>query len=96
MTTITTRWGNEWSRGVAGDKADLMLATAQAAANNWAKYLQGDQDIVIDVGIGNVGGRTFSPMAVRCITTTAAGGKRPPSPRLVMASTSTATPRMAC
>ncbi|GJD72449.1 hemolysin [Methylobacterium goesingense] len=59
MTTITTRWGNEWSRGVAGDKADLMLATAQAAANNWAKYLQGDQDIVIDVGIGNVGGPDF-------------------------------------
>ncbi|MCJ2048057.1 hemolysin [Methylobacterium sp. J-078] len=59
MTTITTRWANDWARGVAGDKADLILATAQAAANNWAKHFQGDQDIVIDVGIGNVGGPGF-------------------------------------
>ncbi|NEU13732.1 hemolysin [Methylobacterium sp. BTF04] len=56
MTTITVKWRGDGSQSTAGDKADLFLSTAQAAANTWAKHLQGNQDIVIEVGIGNVGG----------------------------------------
>ena len=59
MTTITVQWINEGSQSTAGDKAELFLSTAQGAANTWAKHLQGDQDIVIEVGIGNVGGPAY-------------------------------------
>ena len=59
MTTITTKWASDGARIAVGDKAEVFLATAQRAADEWAKYLQGDQDIVIEVGIGNVGGARF-------------------------------------
>ncbi|KQQ26433.1 hemolysin [Methylobacterium sp. Leaf123] len=59
MTQIAVKWKNDGSQEIAGDKADLFLATAQGAADSWAKHLQGNETIVIEVGIGNVGGAAF-------------------------------------
>lgn len=59
MTKISVTWVDDWSRGRAGDRADLILATAQGAADGWAKYIQGDSTIDFTIGIGNVGGGNF-------------------------------------
>ena len=56
MTRIVVTWANDASRLAAGNRADLILATAQGAADGWAKHMQGPGTIDIALGIGNVGG----------------------------------------
>ncbi|CAO4168580.1 hemolysin [Methylorubrum aminovorans] len=59
MTKISVTWANSYSISMAGDRANLILATAQGAADGWAKYLQGEGTIDITIGIGNVGGGNY-------------------------------------
>ncbi|MFJ7438749.1 hemolysin [Methylorubrum thiocyanatum] len=59
MTKISVTWANGSSINLAGSKASLILATAQAAADSWAKHIQGESTIEIALGIGNVGGGSY-------------------------------------
>ncbi|KQO69291.1 calcium-binding protein [Methylobacterium sp. Leaf89] len=59
MTRISVTWADDWSRSQAGGRADLILATAQAAADGWGKYIQGNGTIDLTVAIGNVGGGNY-------------------------------------
>ncbi|KQP99552.1 hemolysin [Methylobacterium sp. Leaf121] len=56
MAKISVTWANEYSMGLAGWQAGLILATAQAAADAWGKYIQDESTFDIAIGIGNVGG----------------------------------------
>ncbi|AMB47897.1 hemolysin [Methylobacterium sp. AMS5] len=59
MAKISVTWANDYSIRSAGAQASLILATAQAAADAWAKYIQVESTIDIALGIGNVGGGNF-------------------------------------
>ncbi len=63
MTKINVFWTGDRARGQAGGLADTMLATAQKAADDWGKHIQGNGvlDIALDVrdlgrGVLAVGG----------------------------------------
>lgn len=55
MAKISVFWANGYSPWLAGWQADVILATAQGAADGWAKYIQGDSTIDIALAIGNIG-----------------------------------------
>ena len=59
MAKISISWANDDAIGLAGTRASLILATAQAAADSWAKSIQGDSTIDITLAIGNVGGGNY-------------------------------------
>lgn len=56
MSKIIAYWDSESSRNAAGGQADLILATAQGAADGWAKHIQGDAVIEIAIAMGNFAG----------------------------------------